>query len=308
MSEFPKVTIMIPTYNQEEYIAEAIESALSQDYPNLEVIVTDDCSKDRTGEIAKRYTTDPRFRYILNETNLGRVGNYHNTLYTHATGEWVINLDGDDYYTDSKFISRAMNRVIADPDIVCHFAKKYISQNLSKYINNQIAVKTFLFDGKEYFKEFFNIGGFAHAGALYKRDIAIKDKLCYTFDGIQSDFHGIIRLVLHGKIILSQDDGYKWRVHHTNATMSVNNKQKYKSELICQQRIIQDLQSNLISDTEKKNWLDAGKIWARKQYCLDCMNLENSLHGLGIGLKHFQFNIPYSIMMTKSLLRYIKVL
>jgi len=50
----PKVTIMIATYNQERFIGEAIESAMAQDYPNLEIVVCDDCSTDRTYEIAKQ--------------------------------------------------------------------------------------------------------------------------------------------------------------------------------------------------------------------------------------------------------------
>ena len=120
MKTYPKVTIMIPTYNQEDYIGEAIESSLNQDYPNLEVIVSDDFSKDKTGIIAKKYETDTRFRYFRNARNLGRVGNYHHTLYDLATGEWVINLDGDDFYTDNRYISRLMKYVSSDPKIVCH--------------------------------------------------------------------------------------------------------------------------------------------------------------------------------------------
>lgn len=51
----PKVTIMIATYDQERFIGEAIESAMAQDYSNLEIVVCDDCSTDRTYEIAKQY-------------------------------------------------------------------------------------------------------------------------------------------------------------------------------------------------------------------------------------------------------------
>ena len=60
------VSIMIPTYNQEDYIGEAVESALRQDYSNLVVVVTDDCSTDKTGEIAIKYIPDHRFKYVKN--------------------------------------------------------------------------------------------------------------------------------------------------------------------------------------------------------------------------------------------------
>ncbi|MBE6181195.1 MAG: glycosyltransferase family 2 protein [Rikenellaceae bacterium] len=71
----PKVTVMIPCYNQENFIAQAIESVLMQDYENLEVVVADDCSTDQTGEIAQRYRSDLRYRYIRNAINRGRVEN-----------------------------------------------------------------------------------------------------------------------------------------------------------------------------------------------------------------------------------------
>ena len=55
MEALPRVSIMIPTYNQEGYIAQAIESAMGQDYSNLEIVVCDDCFTDHTYEVAKAY-------------------------------------------------------------------------------------------------------------------------------------------------------------------------------------------------------------------------------------------------------------
>ncbi len=52
---FPKVSIMIPTYNQQKYIVRAIESALSQDYPNMEIVISDDNSPDETQAIVENY-------------------------------------------------------------------------------------------------------------------------------------------------------------------------------------------------------------------------------------------------------------
>ena len=51
----PKASIIIPTYNQDKYIVRAIQSALSQDYPNLEVIISDDNSGDGTKEVVEEY-------------------------------------------------------------------------------------------------------------------------------------------------------------------------------------------------------------------------------------------------------------
>lgn len=304
---YPKVTIMIPTYNQEEYISAAIESALAQDYRNLEVLVTDDCSSDRTGEIVRKYEKDPRFRYIRNEVNLGRVGNYHNTLYKYATGEWVINLDGDDYYSDSNYISRAINRIKQHDDVSCYFAKRYISDKLRRFKDTEIDKETWLFDGTEFFLNYFKYGGFAHAGAIYRRDIALRDHLCYTYPGIQSDFHGIIRYTVLGKVIFTHDSGYVWRLHGDNATTSVKNKKKYKSEIICQEAIIRDLPNGILSDEEKRKWLEDGRKWARHQYVLDNLNFSPSVHTIVMGVANFKFSISYIIIFAKSFLRFLGV-
>ncbi|MBK8519921.1 MAG: glycosyltransferase family 2 protein [Chitinophagaceae bacterium] len=64
---FPLVTIAIPTYNNERYIADAITSAMAQDYPNLEILIADDASEDNTEQIVRSFCTDPRVHYFKNK-------------------------------------------------------------------------------------------------------------------------------------------------------------------------------------------------------------------------------------------------
>ena len=94
MHRLPRVSIMIPTYKQDKIVSRAISSSLKQDYTNLEIIISDDCSPDNTKEIVKRFLKDKRVKYFRNDTNLGRVSNYRKTLFDYATGDWAINLDG----------------------------------------------------------------------------------------------------------------------------------------------------------------------------------------------------------------------
>lgn len=70
MREEERISIVLPVYNGERFLAEAIESVLKQTYKNFELIIVDDCSTDRTGEIAKHYMNrDSRIKLIRNETN-----------------------------------------------------------------------------------------------------------------------------------------------------------------------------------------------------------------------------------------------
>ena len=103
-----KVSVAIPAYNQAHFIEQALNSILAQDYPNLEVVVSDNASTDDTPGVMQRYLSDPRVRYFRNPTNLGMIGNFKKALYEYSTGELALHLDGDDYLTDSHYISEAV--------------------------------------------------------------------------------------------------------------------------------------------------------------------------------------------------------
>lgn len=94
-SNLPLVSICIPTYNRADYITKAIDSALSQTYKNIEVIVVDNASTDNTEEIVSMYT-DPRLRYVRNSENLGLFGNFNRCIELY-NGEYLHILHSDDY-------------------------------------------------------------------------------------------------------------------------------------------------------------------------------------------------------------------
>src|SRR2546423_11420789 len=90
------ITIAIPTFNRLRYLKESVASALSQSYPNIEVLVSDDGSSDGTGEWCRDLArADTRFRYQRNQKNLGLAGNW-NALADGARGEYMMLLGDDD--------------------------------------------------------------------------------------------------------------------------------------------------------------------------------------------------------------------
>lgn len=95
----PRFSFLMITYNQERYVADALNSALAQDYPDLEIVVSDDCSSDRTfaiaTEIARQYRGPHKIILNRNEPNLGIGGNFHQA-YTLSSGEWLFMAAGDD--------------------------------------------------------------------------------------------------------------------------------------------------------------------------------------------------------------------
>ena len=94
----PKVSILIPCYNAERWVAQAIQSALDQTYPNKEVIVVDDGSTDSSLEVIKQFSYAIRW-----ETGPNHGGNIaRNRLLELSEGEWIQYLDADDYLKPKK--------------------------------------------------------------------------------------------------------------------------------------------------------------------------------------------------------------
>lgn len=68
----PKISIILPTFNVEKYIAKALESCINQSFKDIEIIVVDDCGSDKSIDIAKEYAKkDKRIKIVHNEKNLG---------------------------------------------------------------------------------------------------------------------------------------------------------------------------------------------------------------------------------------------
>jgi glycosyltransferase involved in cell wall biosynthesis len=111
----PLVTIAIPTYNRADaYLKQAIQSALDQTYPNLEIIVSDNCSTDNTESVVKRFY-DCRIRYFRHEKNIGANNNF-NYCVEQAQGAYFLLLHDDDLI-DSDFIDVSMRAVSYKPDV-----------------------------------------------------------------------------------------------------------------------------------------------------------------------------------------------
>ena len=96
----PLVSIVVIAYNSEDFIVETLESIKSQTYTNIEIIVADDCSLDKTKAIADRWLFDNKNRFVaakvvVNEKNLGVAANCNNGI-KHARGDWVKIIAGDD--------------------------------------------------------------------------------------------------------------------------------------------------------------------------------------------------------------------
>jgi glycosyltransferase involved in cell wall biosynthesis len=116
----PRVTIGLPIYNGEQLLPQALESLLTQDFDDVEVVISDNASVDDTPELCAAYAArDPRIRYVRNERNLGSIPNF-NRLVGLARGEYFKWAAHDDW-CEPEFVRRCVEVLDADPGVVlCH--------------------------------------------------------------------------------------------------------------------------------------------------------------------------------------------
>ena len=92
----PRLTIGLPVYNGKKYLPEALDALLGQSFANFELMISDNASTDRTGEICCDYeASDKRVKYFRQPANLGCASN-HNVLVHAARGEYINWASDDD--------------------------------------------------------------------------------------------------------------------------------------------------------------------------------------------------------------------
>jgi glycosyltransferase involved in cell wall biosynthesis len=100
------ITVVVPNYNNDSYIVQCIESIQNQTYTDLDIVVIDDKSTDKSIEIINKLAaSDERVRPIFNEANIGIAANRHKGI-INAYGKYITTLDADDYLYNRSKIER----------------------------------------------------------------------------------------------------------------------------------------------------------------------------------------------------------
>ena len=118
----PLVSIGLPIYNEEEHLAQALDSLLGQDYENIEVIISDNASTDRTPQICAEYAVrDQRVRYHRNEANIGGINNF-NRVFELARGEFFMWAAGHDVRHPTQ-VSCCLKVLLEDSSIILCYSQ-----------------------------------------------------------------------------------------------------------------------------------------------------------------------------------------
>lgn len=111
-----KVSIIIPCYNQEKFVSEAIESALNQTYKNVEIVIVNDASKDNSSEVIKEYAKKHRNILFFDEKENRGVVKARNLAIEASSGDYILPVDADDKI-DPTFCEKAVKILDSDEEI-----------------------------------------------------------------------------------------------------------------------------------------------------------------------------------------------
>lgn len=167
----PKASIIIPVYNVEDYLAECLLSAISQDYHNKEVIVINDGSTDNSSSILKEIQRKHPELIIIETANRGQ-SNARNTGIDAATGEYIIFLDSDDWI-EKNTLSRCFEAIVEHNVDMVMFSANAFADNLpssatkSFNYNHPLQIQNRKLPSKDYFSESITLKNYIVQPCLY---------------------------------------------------------------------------------------------------------------------------------------------
>ncbi len=259
------ISIIMPTYKRGEMITEAVDSVLNQTYQNYEIIIVNDCSPDNTDEvIQKHYASNEKVKYYHNEKNSG-AGVTRKNGYIKSTGEYLVFMDDDDYYTDNEFFAKAI-KVFNESDEPLSFvsANSSIKYEIDQtYENKPLNISNKL-DNIEYLKGFQTIYEKPNSTftTIFKREDI------YDIDNVEmlNDSSIYMRALLKNKVYILEDFIGVYRVHDKN--MSFNLKLDFLLDNLDEKKRIDNIikEKNLIE--KENNWLYEQVMLTARYYVL----------------------------------------
>jgi len=225
----PRVSVVIPSYNHENYIVEAIQSVLDQTYQDFEIIITDDGSTDNTVNVIQKFT-DPRIKLFAFETNQGASVSL-NYCIKNSTGQFISLLNSDDVWLSQK-LEKQVQFLDNHPEIGAVFSyPKFIDENSKILTEDHFYKVQFQKINRTRFKWLNHF--FYHGNCLCHPSVLIR-KECYDTVGLYDpryaqlpDFEFWIRLCKQYEIYIIPEDLIKFRIRDNEANASGRRSENY---------------------------------------------------------------------------------
>ena len=218
----PKVTVLLTSYNHEEFIADSIESILNQTYTDFELYIVDDCSMDNSWEVIQKYN-DPRIIAIHHEKNM--FGCSNREFYKNFKGQYFAMAHCDDLWELDK-LEKQVKYLDEHPEAgACFSWVRLIDDYGNNYDNpDHPYSKVFLEENMNRFEWlnhfFYNGNRLCHPSSLIRLNIQMNENLFPGGLGALPDFYRWIKLCLKHEIYVYPERLTKFRIHVDESNMS----------------------------------------------------------------------------------------
>ena len=267
----PLFSIVVASYNQESLIEQCLESLLKQQYENIELIIADDCSTDRTVEVADSWLRKYRHRFfnteiVVHDRNQG-ISKNHSDGMIRTTGRFVKYIAGDDFLDSSaveNFVEFLSNEKCDwGQAIVIPYYGDRRSVDSSEFLPMKNKRRYFDYDSKKQFR-LLSRGNFICAPGVFFRREALEEVGFFDPEfRMYEDWHTWLKLTLRGYAIrlLSKPLVY-WRRHADSISYSAfrrGNKAYFASDL-------QVLNKYILPNREKLDFITRAHIRNQAEY------------------------------------------
>ncbi|MDA3042877.1 MULTISPECIES: glycosyltransferase family 2 protein [unclassified Campylobacter] len=235
MSQNPLISVIIPIYNVEQYLDECLNSVINQNYKNLEIILVDDGSTDKSGEICDEFAAQDSRIKVLHQKN-GGVSVARNNALNIVSGEFIAFVDSDDTI-EKNHISNMVNLLNDNTDIVC----VPMNGKMAEFkFNGEYALKYILTERRTPKSGYFS---WSIWNKIFKTDI-VKNIRFLADEKVGEDFSFMWKAFLNSKeVVFGGNASYNYRVSTTSVIHS-NFNQKHHSLLLVCDRFIDYVKKN----------------------------------------------------------------
>ena len=201
MDKKNKISVIVSAYNTESYIEKCINSLINQSYSNMEIIIVNDCSTDKTREKLVQYENIQNIKIIDNEKNMG-LSYSRNIALENSSGDYIGYIDSDDYISENYYESLLGTILKYNADVVV------CDMNIV-YENNNQSIRTKCGDEKNNTLDFVYNGLAASAcNKLFKRNVIEKYK--FSEGKVNEDLAVIIPTIINNKTVYNDEVFYNY--------------------------------------------------------------------------------------------------
>lgn len=252
------ISVVVPVYNVEKYLEKCLQSLIEQCYSDMEIVVVDDKSTDRSLCIAKKYEKYNNVKVISKEKNTG-LSDSRNVGIRESRGQYIMFLDSDDYVEDGCiFKIQEIVKKENEPDIVYFgYSEEYESTN-EKYIKyGYVSQKDKIYTGEEFaIAELKQRNLYAAACfGIYNREFIVRNNLYFESGLLHEDELWTPQVILRANKVYTSDYVFYHYLRRKGSITRSGNKTKHGQDMLCICKKL-DILANEIKNPELKKYMD----------------------------------------------------